>query len=216
MRLVDEIFGKKIYSFESQNKTPLILDLGANIGVGILFFKKIWPEARIIAFEPDPRTFEILQNNVKTNDWKNVELHNLAVSDREGEMDFYTDPSGKFSLESSAFGSRVPGGVKHRVKTVPLSRFLSQPVDFIKMDIEGSEGLVLEELTSSGALRNVKAMAVEYHHHLVPGEDKLASFLKVFEDHGFGYSIAAPFHQADAGNHFQDILIHARKKEGVR
>ena len=212
MRVFEEVFGKKIYAFQTANKFPLILDLGANIGISILFFKRNFPEARILAFEPDPRTFEVLQHNVKINGWKNIELHNLAVSDREGEIDFYTDPTGNFSLESSVYGARVPGAVKRRVKAAPLSRFLNHPVDFIKMDIEGSEGLVLKELASSGRLGKIGAMAVEYHHHLLPDEDALASFLKIFEDSGFSYKVFAPFEHPDSGKHFQDILIHSRRK----
>ncbi len=88
MRLLDEIFGKKIYAFKTEEKRPLILDLGANIGMSVMFFKMIWPESRIIAFEPDPRAFEVLQHNVKTNAWKNVELHNLAVPAERGKLIF--------------------------------------------------------------------------------------------------------------------------------
>lgn len=212
MRVLEEVFGKRIYAFKTESKRPLILDLGANIGMSILFFKRIWPESRILAFEPDPRTFEVLQHNVKTNAWKNVELHNFALSGQEGETYFYTDPTGNFSLESSVYGSRVPGAVKHRVKTAPLSRFLGQTVDFVKMDIEGSEGEVLQELASSGSLSRIKAMAIEYHHHLVPEEDKLAAFLKILEGDEFGYKVFSPFEHPDAGKHFQDILIHAWKK----
>ncbi len=212
MRLIEEIFGRKIYSFTTENKRPLILDLGANIGMSILFFKRQWPEARVLAFEPDPKTFEVLSQNVKTHGWKDVELHNRAVSDKEGETDFYTDPTGNSSLESSLYGNRIAQAVKSRVKTSPLSRFITGPVDFLKMDIEGGEGAVLEELASSGALANIKAMAVEYHHHLVPGEDKLASFLGILEDRGFGYLISGPFQPAGVGNSFQDLLIQAWKK----
>ncbi len=212
MRLLDEIFGRKIYSFKTADHRPLIFDLGANIGMSILFFKRLFPEARIIAFEPDPRTFEVLQSNVQANGWKNVELHPLALAGREGEIDFFTDTGNRSSLVASVYGHRVSGTVKQRVKAAPLSKFLGQPADFVKIDIEGSEAEVFQELASSGSLAKIKSLAVEYHHHLVPEEDKLASFLKIFEDHGFGYSISAPFQHPDSGKHFQDILIHAWQK----
>ena len=213
MRLLDEIFGRRIYAFKTSNLRPLILDLGANIGMSILFFKELYPESRIIAFEPDPRIFQVLSHNVKTNGWKDVELHNAAVVEREGEVDFYTSAKGDFSLESSVYGQRIPGAVKHRVKASRLSSFSRNAIDFLKMDIEGSERAVLEELAGSGALPKIKAMAVEYHHHLIPEEDKLASFLKIFEDHGFSYKLSAPFEHPDASEHFQDILVHAWQKQ---
>ena len=56
-----EIFRKGAYLFHTDKKQPLILDCGSNIGMSILFFKMLYPGARIIGFEPDPDTFEILR-----------------------------------------------------------------------------------------------------------------------------------------------------------
>ena len=209
MRVSEEILGYKIYEFETQNPKPFIIDLGANIGMSVLFFKKKFPAARILAFEPDPRNFEILSENVRVNQWRDVELHHLAIAGVEEEIDFYSDPGGNASLESGIYSGLLSGAIKQRVKAAPLSKFIKGPVDFLKMDVEGSETLILQELASSGTLGQIKAMAVEYHHHLVPGEDKLASFLNILEEQGFGYKIFSPFRPKE---HFQGMLLHAWKK----
>jgi predicted O-methyltransferase YrrM len=53
----------KIYRFNSLITKPLILDCGANVGVSVLYFKRLYPDAEIIAFEPDEDVFAILKQN---------------------------------------------------------------------------------------------------------------------------------------------------------
>jgi len=78
------IFKKKIYNFESDKISPLIIDVGSYIGISLLLFKDIYPSSRIIAFEPDPNVFSILQRNVKNNSLQNIELINSAIGDKTG------------------------------------------------------------------------------------------------------------------------------------
>src|SRR5438105_2732424 len=61
------IFVNHCYAFRSGTQSPLILDCGANIGLSTLYFKRAFPNARIIAFEPDPRVYEALVHNVHGN-----------------------------------------------------------------------------------------------------------------------------------------------------
>lgn len=58
--LYKDIFIKRIYHFEAQRPDPLILDCGSNIGMSILYFKHVYPKARIIGFEPDPAIYPML------------------------------------------------------------------------------------------------------------------------------------------------------------
>lgn len=78
---------------------------------------------------------------------------------------------------------------KVKVKAMRLSSLLDCDVDFLKMDIEGAEQQVLEEAPPSATLRRVRTMAIEYHHHISPKDDALAKFLRILEDHGFGYQL---------------------------
>src|SRR6478752_2497070 len=50
--LFREIFMRGDYYFESDNAQPTIIDCGSNIGISVLFFKRLFPQCRIIAFEP--------------------------------------------------------------------------------------------------------------------------------------------------------------------
>ena len=61
---LEEIFEEEVYRFQTENKTPLIIDCGANIGLSVLYFRRLFPNAKIIAFEPDEGIFKILQKNM--------------------------------------------------------------------------------------------------------------------------------------------------------
>src|SRR5437764_6912319 len=58
-----ETFVGQIYRFNTQRERPLILDCGASIGVYTLYWKLLYPTARVVAFEPDPGIFQALAWN---------------------------------------------------------------------------------------------------------------------------------------------------------
>jgi tRNA G46 methylase TrmB len=100
MQYKDE-FIRRIYHFEGQRPDPLIIDGGSNMGMSILYFKHVYPQARIIGFEPDPAIFRILQENVTRNSLTNVTLINAGLSAQAGTVTFTPDGSA---------GGRIGGG----------------------------------------------------------------------------------------------------------
>ena len=64
---------------------------GANIGLSVLYFKRLFPACRIYAYEPDPYIFEILQRNVTEFHLTDVTLVNEAVAEFSGELGFKSD-----------------------------------------------------------------------------------------------------------------------------
>ena len=141
----DEIFKDEIYKFKTDSAAPFIIDCGANIGLSVIYFKHLYPNARIVAFEPDEEIFEVLKLNVDTYEFKDVSLHSAAVWNSEGELSFQPD--------GSVGGRLWEGEGAKRVKTVRLKDFLNQKVDFLKIDIEGAELEVLRDCEE--ALANV-------------------------------------------------------------
>jgi len=209
--LFEEIFLRRDYQFNAATERPLILDCGSNIGMATLYFKRLYPQARIVAFEPSPRTFATLARNVARNGLADVRLHNIALASFAGTAEFYEHEdfpgSGKNSLRPERAGRRsLP------VEARPLSEFIRERVDFLKMDIEGAEEGVLQELASSGALRLIRQMVIEYHHHIDPAEDRLSHALALLEKHGFGYQVRVAPDQPVAPQSFQDLLICAYQK----
>jgi FkbM family methyltransferase len=211
--LFQEIFIDGCYRFQTDNESPLIVDAGSNIGLSILFFKKFYPQARILGFEPDPTTYEKLRTNVGQNGLPNVDLHQCALSDKDGSTEFYHNEIEAGSLLMSVFRERM-GGRKIVVPARKLSPFITEDVDLLKLDIEGSEEIVLRELSASGKLRMIKQMHIEYHHHIDRSADTLSSMLKLLEVEKFGYQLAAQpeYGRSPAPATFQDIGIYCYRK----
>lgn len=177
----DEIFVKEIYRFVSAKRSPLIIDCGANIGVSLIYFKKLYPGARLIAFEPDPKIFETLAGNVKASGYADIELVNKGLSDKDGTMSFFAEGS-----DGGRLATRDDKNNLIEVKTVRLSEFLSEEVDLLKIDIEGSEFKVLTECAHR--LGNVRELFIEYHS-LHDAPQNLAGLLSILEATGFRYYI---------------------------
>jgi FkbM family methyltransferase len=212
--LFEEIFINGVYRFQADNERPTIFDCGSNIGMSILFFKTLYCSARIVGFEPDPVTFARLKENIEKNALSDVVVHQCALSDEEGQTDFFTSDDEEGSLVMSTLNERISGR-KISVPSRRLSSFITGPIDLLKMDIEGAEEQVLRELAASEKLRMIKQMHIEYHHHISPGIDTLSSTLRLLEDEGFGYELAAQprFGRLPQPRTFQDIAIFAYRKD---
>src|SRR5262249_38403102 len=154
--LFGEIFMDASYFFRTDNDRPLIYDCGSNIGMSILFFKKLYPNARIMAFEPDPATFATLRQNVAQNQLSDIELHPVAIGDHSGQIELFRDPlPGSSSLKMSTLRQRHDGpGVV--VPSRRLSDFIRSDIDLLKLDVEGAEDAVMGELADSAKLRYVR------------------------------------------------------------
>ncbi|MDE3171799.1 MAG: FkbM family methyltransferase, partial [Gemmatimonadota bacterium] len=161
--LVHELFVECAYAFDAPSPAPRVIDAGANIGLAVLFFKALYPEARITAYEPDAGTFAILERNVVGNGLAGVELVNAAVGERAGTATFYTAAGGP----AGGIGASLDpawGGVEGRaVRVVRLSEGLDGPVDLLKLDVEGAEYGVVRELVASGRLALVREAVIECH-----------------------------------------------------
>ena len=206
--LYSEIFARQNYRFISDRADPLIIDCGANIGMATLFFKWLYPQARITAFEPDPVTFKALERNVSENNLQNVAVHNAALANEEMQLPFHVPETG--SLMMSAVAGRAGG----RTITVPakrLSSFITGDVDLLKLDVEGMEGPILQELAETGKLRFVREAFIEVHHNLDGAPATLGCVLQILENAGFDYHVVDAYSPSSDCSTFQDVLIHARR-----
>jgi len=219
MFLFEQIFRDHEYLFRSERADPLIVDCGSNIGMSILFFKALYPEARIIGFEPDEQAYALLKRNIASNGLTGVQVHRAAVGMEDSTVDFFVDPEWSGSLNSSTNRNLMP---KKRmvVQQVRLSTFIDGRVDLLKLDVEGAEGAVLQDLVSSGVISNVDQIIAEYDHHIDENIDKLSEFLSQLEENGFCYQVATQFRDENnltsarlsRGHAYQTILVYAYQK----
>ena len=171
-----EIFEREIYRFRANTENPYIIDCGANIGLSVLYFKRLYPHSHIVAFEPDEAIFAVLARNIKNQDCADVELHCRAVWQAETTMSFAGDAADAGRL------SRAGEAGNKSVRTVRLRDYLGRPVSLLKIDIEGAETLVLEDCVD--LLGNVDNLFVEYHS-LVDEPQTFHSLLAILAGAGF-------------------------------
>jgi FkbM family methyltransferase len=178
-----EIFDDQIYRFNTKNPRPVILDCGSNCGTSIVYFKSVYPQARISGVEADPRIFALLQANIRTRSYDDVTLANRAVSATAGLAVFYREGADSGRLSPLGEGETVT------VETVSLDDLIDEPIDFLKMDIEGAE---TEVLCASTRLDRVANLFVEYHS-LVGAPQTLPALLQKLSACGFRYHIRHQF-----------------------
>jgi len=171
-----DIFRHRIYHFDSDRPAPRILDGGGCIGMATLYFKHVYPDARITCFEPDPQIAAVLERNLQTNRLTDVEVVRAALAATEGTRSFQPDgiDGGRFFDGETSMG----------VPVVRLSRYLDEPVDFLKLNIEGAELEVLRE--AGDRLHNVRQMVLEYHGW-PDGRQRLGGILELLDRRGFRY-----------------------------
>ena len=194
--LFDQIFIWQEYAFKTHSETPLIIDCGSNIGLSVIFFRREYPLSRIIAFEPDSEAFGFLKGNIEGNNLSNIEIHNSAVYDVAGMIDFYSDLDRKSFVGMSVTKRLTEKNLRLDVTKVPsvlLSDYFSEPVDLLKMDIEGAELKVIRELKYKNKLCLVKQMFIEYHHDLTNRENSLGELLAILELEKFQYIIHSAY-----------------------
>jgi FkbM family methyltransferase len=151
-------------------KVTTFYDIGANIGYYSLLAAMENAKVKIVGFEPASGPLFYFRENVRINSFKNIKVESIALSHKEGEIDFYEIRNNKYKyLEhnlggESNTGSKTSGRnfVLNRVKTSTLDNYIIRTgegnIDLIKMDTEGTENLILEN--SAKVLREMRPIII--------------------------------------------------------
>ncbi|MES2953244.1 MAG: FkbM family methyltransferase [Patescibacteria group bacterium] len=166
-----------------------VIDVGAHIGYfSILAADGAGPTGRIYAFEPEPKNFELLKRNIALNNLTNVVCEQKALAERSGSDALYRDEQnlGNMSFAAANIPESHRGAVL-TVSSVTLDEYCKDiPVDFIKMDVQGAEGKVLEGGLETA--RKAKVMLIEFWPY---GLRNLGTDPRTFLDTiaGMGYTL---------------------------
>lgn len=180
----DELFVQEMYNFVAKRPDPYIIDCGANLGMSIVYFKELYPKAKIIAFEADEHVFSFLEKNVQSFGYKNVELVNKAVWNKDDVLSFIVEGGAGGRLEEQSQNGNY---IYKDVSCVSVRKYLmDEKVDFFKIDIEGAEYEVLKDCED--LLPNVENLFIEYHS-MPEKRQNLHDILKIVQDAGFNYHI---------------------------
>lgn len=179
-----DLFVMQNLRFEALDSAPRIIDGGANIGLASLYFKRLYPAARITAFEADPAIHAVLADNLRRNGAGDVETVHAALWTERGEIDFRCEGADSGAVDSLAGSLR---GTVRRVPAVRLRDILDkEAVDLLKLDIEGAERAVLGDCGRS--LRQVRTLCLDLHE-FDPSARSTPDVLAVLEEAGFTYAL---------------------------
>lgn len=133
---------------EMGNRDILMVDVGAHIGTFSLL-AAFHPNLRVIAFEPQPEIFDILQSNIRLNGLEDrVEAFPYAIFNRPGRA-VLTVPKKKEYLGGATLGDK-PAALLGDCYDLEVECYKLDdwdwpcPIDLIKIDIEGGELMVLQ------------------------------------------------------------------------
>ena len=207
LHAITEVWVERVYDGPALAAAEVIVDVGANVGAAVAFFKARRPHARVHAYEPDPRAFVKLAANV--GGLPGVTLHEEALGGADGTLTLY---SSRQSWSSSAV-RRPEGGsepVTVRQSTLPSARARDglPGVDLLKLDAEGAEFAILGV---PGALDGVRDLVGELHPGFVPGAG-LGELLALLD--GFDVDVEDP--EADQTTFSARRRAHAHPRSTTR
>jgi FkbM family methyltransferase len=179
-----EIMVKHSLAVTLAGDQPRILDCGAHVGLATLWAKRQWPAARITAFEPDQAIAAMLRANVARNAAADVEVVEAAVWKDDEQVTFRAPGSDAGAID--VVGADTTGPTR-AVRAVRLRHWLNEPIDLLKIDIEGAELDVIED--SADLLGNVAHIHLEVHD-FDPARRLLPRCLLALEEAGFTYALS--------------------------
>jgi FkbM family methyltransferase len=149
------------------NNLKNYIDLGANIGLTILWYHYFNPSMITYAYEPDIANFKHLKKNIEEAGIKNCYLINKAVSNRIGEFTFYRLLDKVQNLDSSLTLNRDLPHETFIVNTTKISTLIKKigKISLIKMDIEGGEYDVLDDIFTTKIENKIEKIFFESHTH---------------------------------------------------
>jgi FkbM family methyltransferase len=151
----DEIFGKKVYKNKlvKINEGDVVVDIGGNYGFFSLYAEKFKP-SKIITFEPSKTIFSYLTKN-----FKNGSVIQRAVSGKTGVKRFTEH-------NTSSTSSRITDDGEYDVNIIGINDLIPtlglEKIDFLKIDCEGAEKEIFEEITLE-TISKINKIVVEFH-----------------------------------------------------
>lgn len=150
-----------------------IADVGGNIGMFGLYSSIHWPDASVVAFEPEPASASKYRQLIATNGMR-CDLFEACAGSSDGMV--------QFTVGEHVFAHITEAGDGVELPVVDVFPFLDG-VDILKMDIEGGEWpIVLDE-----RFRSISAdtLMMEYHRHMCPEADPKALISRILSESGF-------------------------------
>ncbi|AEW01583.1 hypothetical protein A4D02_06170 [Niastella koreensis] len=160
------VFGQYNISKITSNNVKTIVDLGANIGFSVMHFKSKFPNAHVIAVEPEKNNYDQLVKNVK--DYKDVDCLQNAIWYSQKNLGIFDSGLGEYGFRVVDANQKLVGSVDAITMDDIISRYKLQTIDILKIDIEGAEK-ELFTYNYENWLPKVRCIVIELHDSYRPG-----------------------------------------------
>lgn len=163
--IISEIYKEKVYDKYFDGKSGLVVvDIGANVGLTSYYFSQY--ASKVISLEPAKEHFECIQEMIKYNKITNIIPINKAIYINDGEFDlFHNENRTMYSLHMAVDDRKE---APEKVQAITLKTLFEEQklehVDFVKLDVEGSEQEILGHVTFGEVADKIGAMLIENHN----------------------------------------------------
>ena len=124
-------------------KNGCFIDVGANIGLMSIYTADCFPNAKVIAFEAHPKTYELLKENIALNDLTNIAIWQYALGSSTGKVSIYDN--WQVNRGGASLIIKTEDSAAYQVEMIPLDEVIGANIpDMIKIDVEGVELEVLK------------------------------------------------------------------------
>ena len=175
-----QIYYYKGYDIDFNFAPKIIVDCGANVGLASVYFKNRYPDARIIAVEPESSNFEILLKN--TEKYKDIECVQAGIWKKSTNLRIIDHGQGNWAFVTQ----EVDEADADTIKAISIDELMKNHnidhIDILKIDIESSEKELFEENFEKW-LPKVKVVIVELHDYMKEGCTR--SFFKAIVNYKF-------------------------------
>lgn len=175
LAMLTEVYLFRSYSFIPSNEPFTIIDAGSNKGFTAVYLSNLYPNAKIICFEPNANLIPALNENILFNNIT-ATVYQEALSNYDGTTSFEIGENHQYSHLGSAMKKN---GNSNNVKVSKLSsKFKPGEIDILKLDVEGEERLIINDEFFK---LNISVVAMEIHHNIVDYKD----LIRKFESNGY-------------------------------
>jgi FkbM family methyltransferase len=207
------------YLYQYSGDIGSFWDIGANMGVYSLTAATNGVD-QVVAFEPEPDTFGLLQNNISINHKDNIGAYSVAAYDRNGSMDLLVNSGDNQGIHSLASDDRLHNSTSVDAKRIDTLVEEHESPDLVKIDVEGGELAVLKGATDT--LKRIKPQFIIEVHSSRTGDrsdrisqhggspEELYSFLNDYNYNIFGIDYDGNLTDFDIDEHRVPLFWFAK------
>lgn len=191
----DDLSGEKGFldNYLKNREHPLVVDVGAHIGMYVKNILSANPEAEVIAFEPHPITYKKLLQNLTIDDKRMVKCYNLAVDEKQKNLKLYDYANNDGTQHASIYKDVInllhgSQSICHEVKAITLDEFLDdeiKTIDLLKIDTEGNELNVLKGAQQLLKNHKIRAIQFEFNSMNTISKTMFKDFRDLLQDYDF-------------------------------